>query len=181
MKKQHHESRPLSTRVSRLLVISIAAALVALTTGLVIGFSRSKVNAKELAKGEPSATAETTARTYVTKKVGNQTIQIDAQTGQVKPLSPEEAQRLAEALKEMANRSSEGLKEVRHADGTVSMDLEGRFQNIAVARREADGSVVQSCIDSPEAGAAFFGIDPRLVAPASGSGAVPTSKSSTLK
>jgi len=45
----------------------------------------------------------------------------------------------------------------------VSMDLQGRFQNIAVAKLDEDGKLTQSCIDNPESGAAFFGIDPQLV------------------
>jgi hypothetical protein len=52
---------------------------------------------------------------------------------------------------------------VRHADGTVELDLQGRFQNLAVARRNLDGTVSQSCIDNPKAAANFFGLDPRLV------------------
>ena len=45
----------------------------------------------------------------------------------------------------------------------VSMDLQGRFQNVALAKKNEDGSVSQSCVDNPASGAAFFGIDPQLV------------------
>jgi hypothetical protein len=41
--------------------------------------------------------------------------------------------------------------------------LQGRFQSVAVAKREADGSVTQSCVDNPKSAAAFFEIDPQLV------------------
>jgi type IV secretory pathway VirD2 relaxase len=63
----------------------------------------------------------------------------------------------------MVNQSTEGLVQVQHADGSVSMDLEGRFQNVAVARVNKDGSVTQSCVDNPQAAGAFFGIDPKLI------------------
>jgi hypothetical protein len=43
------------------------------------------------------------------------------------------------------------------------MDLQGHFQNIAVAKLDADGKLVESCIDNPGAAAEFFGIDPQLV------------------
>jgi hypothetical protein len=90
-------------------------------------------------------------------------VQVDPQTGQVRSLTPEQARRLAEGLKRMLNKSSEGLVQEQHADGSVSMDLQGRFQNVAVARVESDGTVTQSCIDKPDQAASFFGIDPALM------------------
>jgi len=100
---------------------------------------------------------------YRTVRVAGQDVQVDAQTGQIRPLSPQEAQRLADGLKRMLNRSTDALVEVQHADGSVSMDHDGRFQNAAVARVNEDGSLTQSCVDSPEAAAAFFGLDPKLL------------------
>jgi len=38
-----------------------------------------------------------------------------------------------EELERMTSRSTEGLTAVLHADGTVSVDLEGRFMNVLVA------------------------------------------------
>jgi len=100
---------------------------------------------------------------YVTVKVAGREVQVDPQTGKIKPLTPEEAQHLADGLKTLLNKSTEGLEQVKHADGSVSMDLKGRFQNVAVARVNDDGSVEQECIDEPEQAAAFFGIDPKLL------------------
>lgn len=82
---------------------------------------------------------------------------------QIRPLTQEEAQQMAEGLRELVNQSSEGLKQVQHADGSVSMDLQGRFQSVALAKRTADGGVTQSCVDNPEAAAAFLGIDRELI------------------
>jgi hypothetical protein len=159
--KKHSQKKPhvQSKRYSRTTLITIAVALVVLGTALVFGLPRQKVDARN------STTAKGTVN-YITRQVAGQTVQIDPQTGQIKPLTQEEAQRLAQGLKELANQSTEGLKAVHHADGSVTMDLEDRFQNVIVARREVDGNVTQACIDNPEAGAKFFGIDPKLVAPA---------------
>lgn len=88
---------------------------------------------------------------------------LNSQIGQIRPLTQEEAQKLADGIKKLVNQSTEGLRPVRHADGTVELDLEGRFQNIAVVRRNVDGTVSQSCVDNPKAAADFFGIDPQLV------------------
>jgi len=176
MKKHlHKKTRPLSKGLSRLLVISIAAAIAALTTGLVISFSRQRVNAKD--QDQKQSAVRSDAKAYITRNVGGQTVQIDPQTGQVRPLTPDEARKLADGLKELANQSTEGLQQVQHPDGSVSIDLQGRFQNVTVARKDADGTLVQSCIDNPQAGAAFFRIDPKLVGPPEKSGSAPTSKS----
>src|SRR5215204_3501248 len=103
------------------------------------------------------------SRNYVTSNAAGQTVAIDRQTGQIRPLTPEEAQRLAEGIKQLVNQSSEGLVEVRHANGGVSMDLQGRFQNVMLARKEADGTVSHSCVNDLEAAADFFEIDPALL------------------
>jgi hypothetical protein len=80
-------------------------------------------------------------------------------------LSADEAQKLAAGMKELVNQSTEGLAEVHHADGSVSVDLDGRFQNVTVARVNPDGTISQSCVDNPRSAGAFFGIDPKLIDP----------------
>jgi hypothetical protein len=82
---------------------------------------------------------------------------------QIRPLTQAEAQQMAEGLKNLVNPSTEGLKEVRHADGSVSIDLEDRFQNVTLARKAEDGTVTQSCVDNPKSAAAFLGIDRDLI------------------
>ena len=82
---------------------------------------------------------------------------------QIRPLTQEEAQQMAEGLKLFVNQSTEGLKQVQHADGSVSMDLQGRFQNVVLAKKADSGTVTQSCVDNPEAAAAFLGIERELI------------------
>lgn len=53
-------------------------------------------------------------------------------------------------LDAMTSRSSEGLTQVLHADGTISVDLEGRFMNVVVATPGADGRATVSCVDHVE-------------------------------
>lgn len=160
MKKHSHKKLLRSSkRFSRRTLITIAVALALLGTGLVFAFSKEKVEARQ------SPAASSNAVNYITRNVDGQTVLIDPQTGQIRPLSQEEAQRLAQGLKKLANQSTDGLKQVTHADGTVTMDLEDRFQNVTLARRETDGTITHACVDNPQAGAKFFGIDPQLVAP----------------
>ena len=158
MKKQKRtKPQPKKSR-RRLLMICIAGVLVAVAATTVV--SRHLANASQR---ENKSVAVAVGSKYRTVRVAGQDIQVDAQTGQIKPLSPQEAQRLAEGLKQMLNRSTDGLVEVQHADGSVSMNLDGRFQTVAVARVNEDGTLTESCIDSPEAAASFFRIDPKLL------------------
>jgi type II secretory pathway pseudopilin PulG len=118
------------------------------------------------------------SRNYVTSNAAGQTVVLDRQTGQTRPLTPEEAKRLAEGIKQLVNQSTDGLVEVHHANGGVSMDLQGHFQNVMLAKKEADGSVSHACVNDLESAAAFFEIDPVLLgisAPVSKSQS-PTSK-----
>jgi hypothetical protein len=54
-------------------------------------------------------------------------------------------------LEQMTSQSSEGLVQVVHADGAVSMDLEGRFMSVMLATANADGTHTVSCETGHEA------------------------------
>lgn len=55
---------------------------------------------------------------------------------------------LREALSEMVNTSSEGLTEVQLEDGTVMVDLKGRFQSAMVVSIGEDGKLKSGCYSS---------------------------------
>lgn len=78
------------------------------------------------------------------------------------PVSQEGHEKLAEGLGQMINQSTEGLAEVHHSDGSVSINLEDRFQNVSVAK-VTDGKLSQSCLDNPRSAGVFFSIDPKLI------------------
>jgi hypothetical protein len=165
MKKQKKRKRTSSAgRLGRLplILVVMAAASVAIGAVTVISGRLAGVSGPQNQVKGPSV-AEKAGKNYVTVKVAGQDVQVDSQTGQIKPLTPQEAQQLAQGLKGMLNQSTEGLVQVKHGDGSVSMDLEGRFQNVTVARINQDGSVSQSCVDNPQSAASFFGIDPQLL------------------
>jgi len=157
-KRTRKEGKDRLSRVP-LLVIIIGAAVVVVGAATVI--KRQNVVA---AKASIAANNGTNANgRFRTVKVAGREVQVDPQTGQIKPLTQQEAQQLADGLKQLVNRSTEGLTEVQDPDGGISMDLQGRFQNVQVARVNSDGTVTQSCIDSPEGAASFFQLDPKLL------------------
>ncbi|MFN2413598.1 MAG: post-PEP-CTERM-1 domain-containing protein [Pyrinomonadaceae bacterium] len=112
---------------------------------------------------------------YVTVEVGGKKLKVNAQTLQQGPLSQEQSQQIADALKD--NKSTQGLVEVRHEDGSVSMDLQDRFQNVTLARKNEDGSVSTACVDTPEAAEAFLRAGERTPA----TGGEGTNRKATLK
>jgi len=58
---------------------------------------------------------------------------------------------LSAAERNAISRSLAGLVPVRHADGSVSVDLQGRFQEFAVVHLAADGKPVVRCLDDSAA------------------------------
>lgn len=158
-------------RRSSLKTIIVAAAILALgavAIGAVSIVSRQKSEVKASGSTESKTPVANKAdKNFVTMKVAGQEVQVDGETGQIKELTPEEARKLAAGLKQHLNQSTQDLKQIRRADGSMSVDLEGRFQNVTVAKVAEDGTVVIGCFDSPKGAAAFFGINPDLIEDAS--------------
>ncbi len=166
-----------SKKFPRLTLPTVLVAAAILTIAAVTVVSRQKASANGSGEAERSSqVAGKPKRNFTTVKVAGQDVQVDGQTGQIQELTPEEAQKMAAALKQMVNQSTEDLKEVHHPDGSVSVDLDGHFQNVTVARVNKDGSVTQSCVDNPKAAGAFFGIDPKLIENQPGRGPVAPKK-----
>ncbi len=78
-------------------------------------------------------------------------VAIDPETGMLAMPTPEQlttlgrTATLSRAEEDMLSRSSAGLREFRLADGTVGLDLAGRFQEFSVARIGTNGRVVFDC------------------------------------
>lgn len=70
----------------------------------------------------------------------------DPVTGKLRQPTAEERRAMARQLQGLLNRSSEGLTPVSRPDGTVTLDLQGRFRNVSIARRADDGSIAVDCI-----------------------------------
>ena len=79
-----------------------------------------------------------------------------APTIPIQEITADEALILTEAVKPMVSKSTEGLVESPDGNGGVVVDVKDRFQNVTVARRNADGSISYTCIDTPESASAFF-------------------------
>jgi FG-GAP-like repeat/Kre9/KNH-like N-terminal Ig-like domain len=65
---------------------------------------------------------------------------------------------LADTIKRLTNRSTEGLVQKREVSGKgFSIDLDDRFQNVMLSKIDTDGEPVAACVTSVEEANAFFG------------------------
>jgi hypothetical protein len=75
---------------------------------------------------------------------------IDPETGEMGMPTPDQMQKLSESPQYQVDHSSAGLLEIHHPDGSVSIDLQGRFQEYATVRIGPDGKLIYQCVDGPE-------------------------------
>lgn len=140
-----------SLKRSKARLVAIIAVLGILTGGAVTVVSRQSDEAAKFSERQPEAVTHSTLPARATSQ--DESV---PQTTLIQELTPEEAQKLTDAVKPMVTKSTNGLVESIGADGGVAVDVKDRFQNVTVARRNADGSISYSCVDTPESAAAFF-------------------------
>ena len=148
-KKSKKEARGSAAAGRGRVLAAGAFACVLVAAGVVTSAAR-----HESPAGAAPRAAAPAAGPYVPVEVEGRSLRVNAQTLQQGPLTQEQARQLAEALRD--NQSTSGLVEVRHADGAVSMDLDDRFRNVMMARKNEDGSVTTGCVDTPEAAEEFL-------------------------
>lgn len=66
---------------------------------------------------------------------------------------------LADSIRAMTSRSSDGLLQTTAADGTVEIDLQGRFRHAHVGQLGDDGHLRAQCVGSVAEANRFFGRD----------------------
>ena len=77
-----------------------------------------------------------------------QQVAADTKNQKVRPPSQEEIQTLLEGMKPYVNQSTEGLQVKRTASGAQYVDLDGRFENLSVAKIGADGKIETECVNN---------------------------------
>lgn len=83
-----------------------------------------------------------------------------AQNRQAGPSGPTQQDRLmAATIRRLTDRSTDGLIERVAPGGGITVDLDGRFQNVPIARIDDNGDVALRCITSVAEANDFFGRD----------------------
>lgn len=122
-----------------------------ITLALTVGISTSAVAQESILPKTVSAGDD---YTYV--PFAGQSVAIDRKTGKLRPPTQEEARKLAEGLKNFLSRSGQGLTIVTHRSGAQSVDLQGRFQSVTLAKINRDGSTSEKCVTSMHEARAFL-------------------------
>ncbi len=78
-------------------------------------------------------------------------VALDPESGAIGMPSARQADALLRSEENMLSRSTEGLTAQYLPDGTVFLDLQGRFQEFSVARIGADGRVIFECLSNADA------------------------------
>jgi hypothetical protein len=123
-----------------------------------------------LAVAQESASSKTKAEHYTHVPFAGQSVAIDPQTGKVRPPTPDEARQLGAALKNYLNRSGQGLTVKTHPNGVQSVDLQGRFQSVSVAKINANGSVSEKCVTNMQEAQDFLSASPAKQKPTTSPG-----------
>lgn len=74
----------------------------------------------------------------------------------VRPPTAQELKALSDAMAASTSEEDKDLVIVNHKNGMQSVDLKGRFQSLAVAKKNSDGSVSVKCVDSADEGTKFL-------------------------
>jgi hypothetical protein len=111
------------------------------------------VTAKTAVRVAPAVPAPTVAARPATSGIVpgsmGMVIAIDPETGEIGMPSAEQLAEMNLTEDEAASHEDTGLTYVRSADGTVSVNLQGRYQEYAVVKKAADGTTVVGCVDHP--------------------------------
>lgn len=124
---------------------------------------------------EPATAKTKAAQPSATQPSGQQ----DATTPTKAPVekrepTPQEIQVLIDGIKHLVDDSTEGLVQVTHPDGSVSIDLQGRFQNVSIAKINADGSISTECVSSQKEARQFLTTPKPAAAPTPKAKTTPT-------
>jgi len=90
--------------------------------------------------------------------IATREVTLDQTTGQRRKPSDEEIEALVAQVSALTNRSSEGLTVTKRPDGSQMVNLEDRFNNVALARANEDGTTSVRCVTSMEEAAEFLGL-----------------------
>ena len=83
-------------------------------------------------------------------------VEIDGETGRLRPLSLEERKAVLKGLDKMLTRSSAGLKTVTTSGGEVTMALDDRFSFAYIAYFDTNGQKHTACVDDLDAALALL-------------------------
>jgi hypothetical protein len=104
------------------------------------------------AQADPATPAQADPATPAgaTPAMGGMVIGIDPETGKLGMPTREQLKELSDLEQQRIDHTPADLVEVHHPDGSVSVDLQGRFQEFVTIRIGPDGKRIVRCVDGRE-------------------------------
>jgi len=140
------ESRPVEVVVPALIAVAQARAIPPASEPAGSALDRAAIR---------PTVATATATVAPGTATAGMVVAIDPETGQLGMPTPEQMAELLDAQAaaeiEGLNHSSDGLVQIQHPDGHVTLRTGGRFMEFAIARIGPDGRVTYDCVSSHEA------------------------------
>lgn len=99
----------------------------------------------------PAQPVQAQAEAGAVAAASGQRVHIDPVTKRVRPPTREEEQELAATTPSLFSRDTSKLVPVFHANGMISVDLQGGFMSAAVAKVSPDGKVSYTCVSDAKA------------------------------
>src|SRR4051795_13644348 len=85
------------------------------------------------------------------------TLALRAQTASLYARPDDHDKELATTIRQMTNRSTAGLTKKRAPRGGTALDLQGRFQDLALVKLDPEGDPAVGCVSSIDEANHFFG------------------------
>ena len=92
------------------------------------------------------------------KYISTREITVDKQTGKLRKPNDQELADLVSSLSQMLDRPTDNLQVTTLKNGGQSVELDGAFAPVAIARPPTDGSMEVRCVTSMEEAADFLGL-----------------------
>lgn len=142
-----------TTKARWLLSLLGVAAAVALASGSAVAVPQESGEAEEqtAVASQPVTSSDEAPEATVT--IGGMQVGVDPETGEIQPLSKAEAAKLAREMRKLFKPRK--LERIENADGSLSAVVSPNVLRYSVARVEADGTVSQDCVESPDAALEF--------------------------
>lgn len=135
-----------AVRLAVLLAVAAAGSIAAVS--LAGGTPLAAFAQSEAAPGQARAKRYKATRAFV----------VDKQTGDVRMPTEQEVEEVVANLTALGQRPAESLPQTTEGNGTVSVDLNGGFNGVLLARPGADGAWETRCVFTVEEGAEFLGL-----------------------
>ena len=135
-------------KISRTLIMGFALICLSLTLVAAPQNDGAKNKEETTVKKETKQTKKTKTKDVKPPETpggAGMVVSIDPGRGGVQQ-EPQLSDEMRDALSRMVNTSSEGLTETVTRDGTVIVDLQGRFQSAMVATIGPDGKLQTTCV-----------------------------------